>query len=989
MFRFEPLIIAVECADVKAAQTLVSAAIACGFRESGITSIQKRIIIAIRCSIRLEVPLGQVGSIMVPQEYVRYLVGIANEKMEANKKRTDGLLDGLQYKVLSGPAEQIDTNERNHGCLSDKGSLSHLETKESDLLSETKLLKIDTLEHHNQDQVVDHVKDMCDSGCGRHSSIEKSTDSSCEDSLKDLKLEVGYSNEEGTKTNSNPELPGTPECSISVDMLTIVGEPEEKLFLWGHSACTLNNRNPKQIIVFGGFGGVGRHARRNYSLMLDPQSGQLNEIYAVGPPSSRLGHTSSMVGDQIFLIGGRGGPDQILNDVWVLHPSENRWMLLACTGSIFQPRHRHAAVVVGSNIYVFGGLNAEVIYSCMNVLNTETLQWSEVSIQGEWPSPRHSHSLIANGPLLFMFGGFDGKKALGDLYTFDIRTGMWKKGKTSGRAPFPRFSHCMFIYKNYLGILGGCPLRQQNQELSLLNMQNNVWIHVTVNSVGRDLWVRSSTCVIDDYLVIIGGGTSCYAFGTKFNHPMKMNLQTLDSLYGTTSDQENKLPDELQNNVLNISQCNMRLQGILPSAGSHLGFDMPATGDGCCMDAKKIVFQVEKKYAKLAKDMLKKFGWLDLSRKVQPSQDDHHIRLPISRSFFSSYQNEHLDSVISVYTLNNFSPGIAGKKGLSLDEVSLPMALRFLSSYGSLLQSNDVPCSRKVSNAPQNIMKELVCTLLRKKGLTPKLLEQLPMRWERLGDIVVLPVNSFTDPIWDSMGDELWPIVAKSLGTQRLARQGRILPTGTRDSTLEILVGDDSWVTHQENGILYSFDATKCMFSSGNLSEKRRMAHLDCSDEIVVDLFAGIGYFTLPFLVRANAKLVYACEWNPRAIMALKHNIHANFVADRCIILEGDNRVTAPKGVADRVCLGLLPSSESSWVTAVRALRSKGGVLHVHENVKDSEEKSWLEYALRSISGTAQSEGLCWDLSIQHVARVKWYGPHIRHLVADIRCQQI
>lgn len=76
------------------------------------------------------------------------------------------------------------------------------------------------------------------------------------------------------------------------------------------------------------------------------------------------------------------------------------------------------------------------------------------------------------------------------------------------------------------------------------------------------------------------------------------------------------------------------------------------------------------------------------------------------------------------------------------------------------------------------------------------------------------------------------------------------MPTGTRDSTLEILVGDGSWVTHEENGILYSFDATKCMFSSGNLSEKLRMAHLDCSNETVVDLFAGIGYFVLPFLVK-------------------------------------------------------------------------------------------------------------------------------------------
>lgn len=62
-------------------------------------------------------------------------------------------------------------------------------------------------------------------------------------------------------------------------------------------------------------------------------------------------------------------------------------------------------------------------------------------------------------------------------------------------------------------------------------------------------------------------------------------------------------------------------------------------------------------------------------------------------------------------------------------------------------------------------------------------------------------------------------------------------------------MGNNGWVDHRENGITYSFDATKCMFSWGNLSEKLRMARLDCKEETVVDLFAGIGYFVLPFLV--------------------------------------------------------------------------------------------------------------------------------------------
>ncbi|KAA8520066.1 hypothetical protein F0562_014322 [Nyssa sinensis] len=161
------------------------------------------------------------------------------------------------------------------------------------------------------------------------------------------------------------------------------------------------------------------------------------------------------------------------------------------------------------------------------------------------------------------------------------------------------------------------------------------------------------------------------------------------------------------------------------------------------------------------------------------------------------------------------------------------------------------------------------------------------------------------------------------------------------------------------------------------------MARLDCRDEVIVDLFAGIGYFVLPFLVRAKAKLVYACEWNRYAVEALQRNLHANSVAERCVILEGDNRVTAPKGVADRVCLGLLPTSECSWLTAVRALRSEGGILHVHGNVKDSEECLWTEHVSKLLYEIARSEGYCWEVSVEHVERVKWYAPHIRHLVAD------
>lgn len=60
-------------------------------------------------------------------------------------------------------------------------------------------------------------------------------------------------------------------------------------------------------------------------------------------------------------------------------------------------------------------------------------------------------------------------------------------------------------------------------------------------------------------------------------------------------------------------------------------------------------------------------------------------------------------------------------------------------------------------------------------------------------------------------------------------------------------------------------------------------------------LFITFPLYNLFIFIRANAKLVYACEWNPLAVEALRHNLRANLVADRCVVLEGDNRITAPK----------------------------------------------------------------------------------------------
>ncbi|CAL1613774.1 unnamed protein product [Knipowitschia caucasica] len=293
---------------------------------------------------------------------------------------------------------------------------------------------------------------------------------------------------------------------------------------------------------------------------------------------------------------------------------------------------------------------------------------------------------------------------------------------------------------------------------------------------------------------------------------------------------------------------------------------------------------------------------------------------------------------------------------------------------------------------------------------TEELRADLPHGFERHGDLILLSGNSFSQSIWRKFGCSLWRTVAEVLGGERLVRKRFISRDGFRSPQVTMLHGEHGWVTHVDNGIRLDFDVTKCMFSSGNITEKLRVATFNCKGEIVVDLYAGIGYFVLPYLIHAGAAHVHACEWNPDAAEALCKNLNLNNVSERCTVHQGDNRHLQLSDVADRVNLGLIPSSEDGWPVACRLLkRSTGGILHIHHNVtspmsnhasslqvreesdKSRDRRAWQVWAkdtaehFRRLLEDITETG--WTTHVQHIEHVKSYAPHINHIVLDLECR--
>jgi tRNA G37 N-methylase Trm5 len=98
--------------------------------------------------------------------------------------------------------------------------------------------------------------------------------------------------------------------------------------------------------------------------------------------------------------------------------------------------------------------------------------------------------------------------------------------------------------------------------------------------------------------------------------------------------------------------------------------------------------------------------------------------------------------------------------------------------------------------------------------------------------------------------------------------------------------------SYQTIDFRFSYNVDKSMFCAGNNTERMRMGRVSCVNETIVDLYAGIGYFTLPFLVHGHARHVYCCEWNPDSMEALHRNLQANHIDDdRYTLLLGDNQL--------------------------------------------------------------------------------------------------
>ena len=200
-----------------------------------------------------------------------------------------------------------------------------------------------------------------------------------------------------------------------------------------------------------------------------------------------------------------------------------------------------------------------------------------------------------------------------------------------------------------------------------------------------------------------------------------------------------------------------------------------------------------------------------------------------------------------------------------------------------------------------------------------------------------------------------------------------------REPEVELLYGDSTETIHKENYCKFKLDVAKVMWSKGNTNERKRMSTLPNDGEVIIDMFAGIGYFTVPMAVHSNPKRIYAIEINPNSYQFLCENVKLNKIEDIVEPILGDCSQQDFDHVADRIMMGYIGGTHHYLDSAMKYLKH-GGIIHYHESTPEPILFTRPVQRVRCAAAKVDRE-----IEVLDKRSIKKYSPGVYHTVVDIR----
>lgn len=260
-------------------------------------------------------------------------------------------------------------------------------------------------------------------------------------------------------------------------------------------------------------------------------------------------------------------------------------------------------------------------------------------------------------------------------------------------------------------------------------------------------------------------------------------------------------------------------------------------------------------------------------------------------------------------------------------------------------------------------------------------LEKLSSSFDIIGTIAIIKIPeslaSKRKLIADALIEEIRPV--KSVFCQVSAIEGDY-----RLRKLELISGENSPITvYKEHGCTFKVDVINTYFSPRLSTERLRIAKLTEPNEVIVNMFGGVGTFSIIISRYNKSAKVYSIDSNPIAIDMCRQNIEINKLRGNVFPVLGDAEQEIHKGlkgIAKRVLMPLPEKAKDFVDAAVSSLENGSGTIHYFCHVGADNKKNAIQNGIMDTSESFSK----FDHTIRNVRVVREVGPRFYQIVSDV-----
>ncbi len=257
--------------------------------------------------------------------------------------------------------------------------------------------------------------------------------------------------------------------------------------------------------------------------------------------------------------------------------------------------------------------------------------------------------------------------------------------------------------------------------------------------------------------------------------------------------------------------------------------------------------------------------------------------------------------------------------------------------------------------------------------------------FDMIGDIAIIRLANEADGNVATAKAVANQIMAVHRGVKTVFAQASPVRGEFRVRELRLLAGEDKTVTkYRESGCVFAVDVAECYFSPRLSYERSRVARLVKSGETVVNMFAGVGCFSIIIAKTVPETKVFSIDVNPIAVKYMEENVKINRVYGKVIPLLGDSKDVINAQLqrkADRVLMPLPEKALEYLPDAVLALTPVGGWIHFYDFQHAAGNEDPVEKTKQKVAQKLGSLGVGYSFVFSRVVRST--GPNWYQTVLD------